>query len=130
VLGELCFSWYALREGDAQYRPLEVRLTLGPDLAAPLRKVWTMLENFAEPLERLCRQLSGMTFAVVEGQQGPALAASVKLTEPETSLRVVLEDDNAQYVLQRGQELLSVDPPAPQVDRGVYLVLAELAGQS
>jgi hypothetical protein len=28
--------------------------------------------------------------------------------------------------LQRGQELLAVDAPAPELDRAVYLVLAEL----
>jgi hypothetical protein len=130
TLGDLSFSWYALADGDARYRPIEVRLTLGPDLAVPLREVWAILEYFADPLERLCRQLSGMTFAVIHGQRGPALAVTVKLAEPESSLRVVLEDESASYLLQRGQELLSVDPPAPQVDRGVFLVLAELAGQS
>jgi len=130
TLGELCFSWYSLRHGEQHYRPLPVSLTLGPDLATPLRDVWTTIEHFAEPLERLCRQLSGMTFAVVDGQRGPALSASVKLLAPESSLRVVLENTSVQYVLQRGQELLSVDPPASQVDKSVYLVLAELAGQS
>jgi proteasome lid subunit RPN8/RPN11 len=130
TLGEMCFSWYSLRAGEDRYRPLEMRLTLGPDLAAPLRNVWSTIEHFAEPLERLCRQLSGITFAVLEGQSGPALALGVQLFAPESSLRVVLEETSAQYVLQRGQELLSVDPPASQIDKSVYLMLAELTGQS
>jgi proteasome lid subunit RPN8/RPN11 len=130
TLGELCFSWYGLREGDRRYVPLEVRLTLGPDLSAPLHKVWPTVEHHAEPLERLCHQLAGMTFAVMKGQNGPALAASVKTAEPEAALRVVLEGPDIRYFLQRGQDFLAVDPPAPQVDRSVFLLLAEMAGQS
>jgi hypothetical protein len=38
-LGELCLSWYTLRHGDSNYRPLPVELTLGPDLARPLHSV-------------------------------------------------------------------------------------------
>lgn len=130
LLGELCFSWYGLRQGDRHYRPLEVRLTLGPDLAAPLHGLWPTVEHYAEALERLYRQQAGMTFAVLKGQAGPALAVNVKLAGSESSLKIVLEGADAQYLLQRGNELLTVDPPAPQVDRSVYLLLAELAGQS
>ena len=57
-------------------------------------------------------------------------AMRVKLAEPGTALRLVLEGKEAAYLWQRGDELLTVDPPAAQLDRGVYLVLAELAGQS
>ena len=39
-LGELCLSWYTLADGDKNYRPLPVELTIGPDLATPLRPVW------------------------------------------------------------------------------------------
>jgi proteasome lid subunit RPN8/RPN11 len=129
MLGELCFSWYSLRQTDRHYQPLEVRMTLGPDLAAPLCKVWATIEHHAEPLERLCRQQAGMTFAVIPVDQGSALSAQVKLAEPESALKVVLHGETAQYFLERGQEQLTVDAPAAQVDRGVYLVLAELAGQ-
>jgi proteasome lid subunit RPN8/RPN11 len=130
ILGELCFSWYSLGQSDRHYRPLEVRLTLGPDLAAPLHKLWATIENHAESLERLCRQQTGMTFAVIAGQHGPALVATVKLAEPESALRVVLEGETVQFLLERGRDILTVEPPAPPLDRGVYLVMAELAGQN
>lgn len=128
--GPLVLSWYALAAGDRKYRPLDTQLTLGPDLALPLHDLWATLEWFAEPLERLCRQQAGLTFQVVRGDFGPALAVQLKLAEPGTSLRVVLEGKEAAYFWQRGEDVLTVDPPAPEVDRGVYLVLAELAGQS
>jgi len=129
ALGELLMSWYALGEGEARYRPLDVHLTLGPDLALRLHSIWTTVEAFAEPLERLCRQQSGIVFDVVPGHSGSALAACLKLAEPNTGLRIILEGKEAAFYWQRGQELLSVDPPPGQLDRSVYLVLADLAGK-
>lgn len=127
-LGALCLSWYSLREGDRHYRPLTVNLTLGPDLARPLHPIWLTIERYADQLDRLCRQQSGVTFRVVEGPDGPALGVDVKLAEPGQSLRLVIRGKEAQYYLVRGDELLSVDPDEVRVDRGVYLLLAELAG--
>ena len=118
-----------MAEGDSRYRPLEVQLTLGPDLALPLHGIWTTIEWFAEPLERLYRQQAGLTFQIVPGQYGAALAVRVKLAQPQQALRVVLEGKEAAFYLQRGPELLAVDSPATELDRGVYLVLAELTGQ-
>ena len=68
-LGEFCFSWYSLREGDRNYRPLSVELTLGPDLALPLRPVWEELEVHAQRLDRLARQLRGIVFDVMPGKR-------------------------------------------------------------
>ena len=128
-LGELCISWYALGDGERRYRTLDVGLTLGPDLARPLHPVWSMIEAHAEPLDRLCRQQAGVTFQVVSGLYGPALAVNLALAEPGSSLRLVMERKEVRYYLVRGDELLVVDPQESQVDRGVYLLLAELAGQ-
>jgi len=128
-LGELSISWYALGAGDRRYRPLNVGLTLGPDLARPLHPVWTTIEAHAEQLDRLYRQQAGVTFQVVSGLYGPALTVNLALAEPGSSLRLVLERKEVRYYLVRGDELLVVDPKETQVDRGVYLLLAELAGQ-
>lgn len=128
-LGELCLSWYVLGHGDRKYRPLPVALTLGPDLARPLHPVWRMLEAHAERLDRLYRQQAGVTFAAAEGNRGPALAVTVPLTEPGSAIRVLLEGDEVRYYLLRGGELLVADPQEDRVDRGVYLLLAELAAQ-
>jgi proteasome lid subunit RPN8/RPN11 len=130
TFGEAAVSWYALAEGDENYRPLQVQLTLGPDLAVPLHGVWATLEAFAEPLSRLYRQQRGMTIQVANEPSDPALAVNIALVEPEQALRVVLQGEHAAYYLQRGQELLTVEAPAKQLDHAVYLILAAIAEQS
>ena len=128
-LGELCFCWYGLMQGDRQYRPVPVDLTLGPDLARPLHPLWGMIERYAEQLDRLCRQQAGVTFQVLSGMYGPALAVNIALAEPGRRLRLLVEDKEVRYYLVRDGDLLQVDVHETQVDRGVYLVLAELAAQ-
>jgi proteasome lid subunit RPN8/RPN11 len=127
-LGELCLSWYALRHGDRGYRPLPAGLTLGPDLARPLHPVWGVIEEHAERLDRLCRQQARVTFEVLRGSS-PALGVNIPLAEPGQRLRLILEKKGVRYCLARAGELLEIDTHEPQVDRGVYLILAELAGQ-
>jgi proteasome lid subunit RPN8/RPN11 len=129
VLGELCFHWYALGDGDRRYRPVPVDLTLGPDLARPLHPVWDMLETHALSLERLSRQQAGVKFDVVATNSGKALAVNVKLADGDSGLRLVLESDRVQYYLMREDDLIEVNPREPDVERAVYLILAELAGQ-
>lgn len=128
-LDGLCFSWYALGAEDADYRPLPYRLTLGPDLARPLHAVWPEIEAHAGPLDRLFRQQAGVTFGVVPGSNGPALAVFVPLAEPGDAIRVLMEGKEVSYFVQRGDDLLVADLPEPRVDRGVYLMLADLAAQ-
>jgi hypothetical protein len=126
-LGELCFSWYGLGDGDRHYRQLEVALTLGPDLARPLHPLWLTIERYADQLDRLCRQQAGVTFQVVSGLYGPALAVNITLAQPDSRLRLIVEDKEVRYYLVRNGDLLEVGTQESQVDRGVYLVLAELA---
>jgi hypothetical protein len=130
ALGELCLSWFALGEGDSRYRQLPVQLTIGPDLARPLHPIWETIELHAERLDRLARQQAGVTFQVVSGQGGPALAVNLALAQPNDGLRLLLEKDEARFYLLRQDDLIEVNPKEKLVDRAVYLVLAELAGQS
>ena len=129
-LGELRLSWYALRHGDPTYRPLPVGLTIGPDLARPLHEVWVAIEAHAERLERLYRQQAGVTFGVVSEDSGSWLAVNVPVAEPGTLIRALLKPKEARYFLVRNGELLAVDCLEDRVDRGVYLLLAELAAQA
>jgi hypothetical protein len=129
-LGELCFSWYGLGEGERHYRPLQVALTLGPDLARPLHVLWPVLETYAEQLDRLCRQQAHVSFDVGNGPSGPALTVTFPLAAPGEQLRLMLDKKGVSYFLLRGDQLLSVDPEQERLDRGVYLLLAQLAGQS
>jgi hypothetical protein len=127
TLGNLCLSWYGLRQGDDRYHPLPVELILGPDLARPLHFIWPTIENHAEQLDRLARQQVGVQFDLVEGRKGPALAVTVPLAEPGNAVRVLLEGKEARYFVVRGGDYLLADGPDGCVDQGVYLLLAELA---
>ena len=127
VLGELCFSWYALTQGDKRYRKLDLEVTLGPDLAKPLHPLWDVIERHAEALDCLCRQQVGMTFEIVAGIEGPALAVQVPLAEKRSFVRIVLEHEEERYFIEHQGILQAVDPEGDSVDRAVYLILAELA---
>ncbi len=129
AFGELCFSWYALRDGDTNYRPVPVSLTIGPDLARPLHCVWTTIEAHAERLERLYRQQAGVTFAAAEDDRGRGLEVTVPLAESGSAIRVFVTEKEVRYTVFRGGQELAVDHRDERVDRGVYRLLAELASQ-
>ncbi len=128
-LGDLRLSWYSLKYGEGDYCPLTVGVTIGPDLARPLHEVWSAIEAHAERLERLYRQVAGVTFDVVTQPSGPWLAVNVPTPETGTSMRVLLTEKALQYFVMLRGELLGVDCREDRVDRGVYLLLAELAAQ-
>ena len=125
-LGELCLSWYVLGEGDRNYRQLPVEMTLGPDLALALRPVWCELEVHAERIDRLARVLQRVRFDVVEGKQKPALAITLPLAEPERAIRVMMEGKEVRYLLIQDGEAMIADFRDDRIDRGVFLMLAEL----
>jgi hypothetical protein len=127
--GELRFTWYSLRQGDRTYRPLAVELTHGPDLARDLHRVWSILEIHAERLERLLRQQAGMHFEVVlpNDDGPPGLLCKLPLAGAGESLRILVREKEVRYFLIRGGELLEVEHDDLCIDRGVYLLLAELA---
>jgi hypothetical protein len=125
-LGELCFSWYALRPDDPSYRPLPVGLTIGPDLARDLHLVWPALEQQAQRIDRLFQQQAGLRAEVVPG---PGLLLTLPLADGGGTMRVLVRD-SVQFYLERGGEWLEVEHHDEYLDRGVYLLLAELATNS
>ncbi len=127
--GKLRFSWYALAEGDSEYRPLPVEVTFGPDLARPLHDLWSVLEVHAGRLERLHRQLSGVRFEVIADDWGPGLILIVPLPERGDVVRVLLRTKEIRYYVEQRGSLLEVDPGEESVDRAVFLLLAELAAR-
>ena len=128
--GELCFSWYALAAGDSSYRPLPFQVTAGADLAEPLHAAWDLIEAHAICLNRLFRQLTKVRCEMAQEQRTPLLAVHIALPEPKHSLRLLLNDMAARYYWERNGELIAIDPHEPQVDRAVFLILAELAKTS
>jgi proteasome lid subunit RPN8/RPN11 len=129
-LSGLRFSWYSLRQGDTAYRPLPVELTIGPDLARSLHDIWNVLEFHAERIERLYRQQSALRFEVVSDKWGPGLLLTLPLAEPGDAVQVLVRAKEVRYYLVRGGELLEVHHHEDRVDRGVYLLLAELAARA
>jgi proteasome lid subunit RPN8/RPN11 len=125
--GDLRFSWYALGDGDPDYRPVPVEVTFGPDLARPLHDLWSTLETIAERLERLYRQLAGVRFEVTTDDWGPGLILVIPLPEPGDAVRVLVRVKEIRYYVERRGVLLEVDPGEEAVDRAVFLLLAELA---
>jgi hypothetical protein len=126
----LRFSWYALAADDANYRPLVAELTIGPDLARPLHPLWPALEAHAERVDRLYRQLAGVRFEVINDDWGPALVLTVPLATAGEAVRVVVRRKEVRYYLERGDEALEVQHRDECVDRGVFLLLAELAART
>jgi hypothetical protein len=126
-LKDLRLSWYSLRHGEDRYRPLPIGVTLGPDLARPLHSVWSVVETHAERLERLYRQQKGVRFETTEGKSGPELVVTVPLSEPRQAVRVALTEKDTRFYVRRGDDVFQADCPDERVDRGVYLLLAELA---
>lgn len=128
-LGELCFSWYALADGDRSYRRIPVGMTIGPDLARSLHAIWPTIEANADRLDRLYRQQADLTFDVLADRQCPRLGMTIRLAEPGGAIRVLLDGTKAHYYVVGREQVFAVDPPDEQVDRSVYLLLAELARQ-
>src|SRR5581483_3798636 len=119
-LGELCLSWYALGHGDRAYRPLPVEVTLGPDLAKPLRPVWGQVEEHAERLDRLARQQARVSFGVVQGRREPALAVTVPLADAGQAAQILLEGKEVRYYLVRDGEPFVAELGDARVDQGFY----------
>jgi len=129
-LGGLRFTWYTLAAGDKRYRDVPVELTIGPDLAKPLRAVWPVIESHAKRLDRLARQQTKVRFDIADGRSGPALAVTVGLAEPGKSVRVVLEGKEVRYFYEAEGSSFQADLPDTLPDQGLYLLLAELAARS
>jgi proteasome lid subunit RPN8/RPN11 len=129
-LGELRFSWYALGRDDADYRPLPVELTIGPDLARPLHPLWATLEAHAERLDRLYRQQTGVRLEATTDDRGLGLVLTLPLAADGEAVRVLIRRKEVRYFVVRGDDLLTVHLDDDYVDRGVYLLLAELAGRA
>jgi hypothetical protein len=125
-MGKLCFSWYCLRSEDTNYRPLPVDLTIGPDLARELHSVWSALEQQAPRIDRLFQQQAGIRAEVVPG---PGLLLTIPLADRGGAMRVLVSD-RVQYYLERGGEWLEIDHHDEYLDRGVYLLLADLAARA
>ncbi len=120
---DLCFNWYSLREGDSTYRPVQITVAPGVDLGSPLRLAWDVLEDHSARLERIALQQAKVAIEVSAGGLTVTLPSS-----GGARLRVTLSKEGVRYFVVRGDEVLTPDLHEPRVDRGIYQLLAELAG--
>jgi hypothetical protein len=105
-------------------------MTIGPDLARPLHEIWPALEQHAERIDRLYRQQAGMRFEVTADEWGPGLILVLPLADNGNAVRVVVRPKEVRYYVVWKGELLEVQHHDDYVDRGVYLLLAELAARA
>ena len=97
----------------------------GADLAATLRPVWRWLRttpNGWGVWPANCR----IGFDVPRASR--TLAVAIPLREPGLALRVALTKGEGRYFLVRGGEVMAAELAEAHVDRGVYRLLADLAG--
>ncbi|MCS7166041.1 MAG: Mov34/MPN/PAD-1 family protein [Gemmatales bacterium] len=124
------FTWYALAAGDRQYRPIPVQVILGEDLAASLLPVWETLEYHAAGLEELFHHLNRLSVEVLterseDGRSWDYLSIRLPL-ESGQAIQALLDGPKMWLYYEDGQRTYEVDGEPP-VDRGVFLLLAELA---
>ena len=130
TLGSRRFDWYTLATGDTTYHPAPVELTIGPDLAAPLRPIWDVIEAHAVRLDRLARQFASVRFECLDADHGPTLLVKIGMPEPREFLWVLLHGKSVRFIHDAGGELTQPDLPAGTApDHGVFLLLAELAAR-
>jgi hypothetical protein len=94
-----------------------------------LHDIWPTVEVHAERLDRLYRQQTGMRFEVATDEWGPALTFTLPLASGE-AVRVVVRPKEVRYYLVRDGEVFEVQHHDDCIDRGVYLLLADLAGRA
>lgn len=122
----LRFSWYSLLQGDTDYKNVKIRWTLGPDLADFLSGHWSILEKNAEAIERILSQQNGSTCDVISYQGEKAFCLLVPTTYPKGVIRAFILGENVKYFFENSEQQFAIDVEENNVDRGIYLVLAEL----
>jgi hypothetical protein len=70
-----------------------------------------------------------VTFTVTGTQEEPGLALTLPLAEPHRAMQVVVTAKEVHYYIQRDGQMYAVESMDHRIDRGVYLLLAELAAQ-
>jgi hypothetical protein len=95
-----------------------------------LHAIWSIVEEHAEQLERLYLQQANVRFDVLPDVENPGLLLTLPLAANGESLRVLMTRKECRYYLVRGGEVRAFDQHDECVDRGVYVLLAELASRT
>ncbi len=127
--GNRRFSWYVLGALDKSYRKISVEYTLGPDLGRSAHAVWPALERHAPAIERICRQQARVVLGA-KSDQGSDLKLVIPLAEPGDSIEIEIVGEKAVYIVRLGGEQHVVDPKEAGIERGLYVILAELANRT
>jgi len=87
-----------------------------------------LFRSHAEPLDRLFVQQIGLRIEPCRLPDARGLLVSIPLAGGR-ALRLLIAADRTRYLLERGGELEEINPDETNVERGVYLLLADLARQ-
>jgi len=71
-----------------------------------------------------------LRFEVTSDERGPGLLLTLPLAGSGDAVRVLVRRKEVRYYVVRGGDVLEVDLHDDYVDRGVYLLLAELAARA
>lgn len=126
-MNNMRFDWFSLANGDANYVKVPIRWTLGEDLAKPLHVVWDAMEMHAAEIEKVLIQQSKASCSITKTDCGHRLTLSVPLAGIAGKILVFIFKDKVQYFFEKNEQLFAVDIQEDKVDRGIYLVLAELS---
>ncbi len=127
--GRRRFTWYALGAGDAAYRTVPVEYTLGPDLGMSTHSAWPTIECHADALERISRQQARVTL-IAGTQDRTHLKVKVPLAEPGDAVEMELVREKAAFFVLLNGTTHAVDPKEQNIEKALYLILAELAAQA
>ena len=89
--------------------------------------VWDAMEVHASEIEKVLAQQSKASCAITKSASGHQLTLSIPLAGSAGKILVFIFKDKVQYFFEKNEQLFAVDIQEDKVDRGVYLVLAELA---
>ncbi len=124
-VGNLCFSWYHLGVGDVSYRPISLVTKPGDDRARGLLPVWDSVQEHADPLLGLARQLATVRFQVANLEGQTHLAVSIPVRGANAFLRLIFHSHKIWYYLDSNGEWLAVDTKETDPEIAVYRLLAE-----
>lgn len=126
----LRFSWYSLGHGDTNYHEIRTRWALGDDISQFLHPAWMVIEKNANGIERILAQQTGSTCDVVPFQGTSSFCVAVPTAYPRGVIRAFILEKNVKYFFEQNEQQYAIDVQENEVDRGIYLVLAELGKKS
>lgn len=127
VMGGVRFTWYSLASKESNYKPLPFVWSLAPDLAQPWHAAWGLLEKNSKEINRILSGQNGARCFSSVFQGEPVITLEVPAGDADTKIQAVLGAGNIRFFVSRRGEMMAVDLQENKLDRGLFMVLAELS---